>query len=234
MKNFVDDNKIPRLRIDQDSEYPLLVYIDCGHGGEIQGVYQTAGKQWDFGDFKIYEGVQNREIGKLLAQKFIDNHISYCFTTISNTDESLQQRIEYVQHVVKSYPKYKHILLSIHADATNEESNANGVSLYTTPKLTESDYAANVYFKHIYDLGLKVRINRAKEDEYDKEANFFIIRKAEELGCVAMLLELGFFTNREEALKIMQPEFQGNAANFLYKGTVDLIAKYKQDGNLGK
>lgn len=234
MKNFVDDNKMPRLRIDQDAEYPLLVHIDCGHGGELGGVYQTAGKQWNFGDFQIYEGVQNRAIGKLLATKFIDNHVSYCFTTISNQDESLSKRMEYVQHVVKSYPKYKHVFISIHADATNEESNANGVSIYTTTKLTESDYAANFFFKHIYDLGLRVRINRAKDNEYDQESNFYVIRKAEEFGCVAMLLELGFFTNREEAKKIMEPEFQGNAANFIYMGVVDLIAKYKQDGKLGK
>jgi len=233
MTNFVDDKTTPRLFIDQDAEHPLvLTHIDVGHGGSIRGIYQTKGKQWDFGDFKILEGVQNRAIGKLLAQKFMNNHVSYNFTTISNYDESLTKRIEYLGHVVKAYPNHKHVLLSIHADATEAESNANGVSFYTTPFITDSDFAANFYFPHLYDLNLKVRVNRAKAGEYDHEANFFIIRKAEAMGCVAMLYEFGFMTNREEALKIMQPEFQATAANALYKGTRDLINKIKTDGTI--
>ena len=232
MKDFVDTNQIPRLRIDQGAECLLLAHIDVGHGGLINGVYQTAGKQWDFGDFHIYEGVQNRAIGKLLAQKFINGNVSYNLTTISNQDESLPDRIKYLEHVVKSYPKYKHVLLSIHADATEGESKANGVSFYTTPELNDSDYAANLYFPYMYDLGLKVRINRAEPQEYDKQSNFYIIRKAEILGCVAMLFEFGFFTNREEALKIMTPEFQESASDVLYKGTKDLIQKFKQDGTV--
>ena len=230
MLNFIDDKTTPRLRIDQDSLYPLLIHVDPGHGGIFNGTYQTLGKQWDFGDFQIYEGQQNRIVAKLLAYKFMANHVSYNFTTISNYDESLSHRMEYVKHVMKSYPKYKHLLLSIHADATNEESNANGVSFYTTPNITDSDFASNYYYPYLQELGLRVRITRATANEYDKESNFYVIRKIEEFGGMGILTELGFMTNREEALKILTPEFQDSAATALLKGTLDVINKLKSNG----
>lgn len=231
MSNFVDDNKIFRTYIDQDADCPVIISIDCGHGGTIKGVYQTAGKQYDHGDFKFFEGIFNRQIGKALAQKFYNNHISYTFTTISNSDESLSQRMDYLAHFVKQNPKYNHVLLSLHGNAAGVES-AQGFEFFTTVGLTDSDYAANIYFPHMYDLGLKMRINRAKENEYDKESNFYVIRKAEALGCIAMLFESGFYSNREEALKMMDSEFQGIYVNALYKGTRDLINKIKQDGTV--
>jgi N-acetylmuramoyl-L-alanine amidase len=208
------------------------VHLDAGHGGVIGGVYQTAGKAWNFGDFQIYEGLENRAIVKLLVQKFYTHHISYNLTTVSNKDESLADRMEYMERIVKTYPKLTHVFLSVHHDATEKESNAKGVSLYTTPDITDSDYAANYYFPYLYDLGMRVRINRALPNEYDKEANFLVIRKAEKSGCIALLAELGFMTNREEALKIMQPEHHEAAAAALYKGTVDLLNKIKRDGTV--
>ena len=33
MKDFVDDVKIFRTYIDRDSDCPVIVSIDCGHGG---------------------------------------------------------------------------------------------------------------------------------------------------------------------------------------------------------
>lgn len=232
MINFINESQYPRLRIDIDSEYKALIHVDAGHGGLLGGVYQTAGKQWKYDDFTIYEGVENRAVVKLLVQKLYSNHISYNITTISNKDESLSDRMEYVDHVVKTYPKLTHIFLSVHHDATEKESNAKGVSFYTTPGITDSDYAANYYFPYLYDLGMNVRVNRAVANEYDKEANFMVIRKAEKSGCIGLLFELGFMTNREEAIKIMQPEHHESAATALYKGTVDLLNKIKQNGSV--
>jgi N-acetylmuramoyl-L-alanine amidase len=232
MTSFINESQYPRLRIDIDSEFKALVHLDAGHGGTVNGVYQTAGKQWKYDDFTILEGVENRNIVKQLVQKFYTNHISYNLTTISNKDESLADRMEYLERIVKAYPKLTHVFLSVHHDATEKESNAKGVSFYTTPGITDSDYASNYYFPYLYDLGMKVRVNREVPNQYDKEASFYVIRKAEKFGCMAMLFELGFMTNREEALKIMQPEHHEAAAAALYKGTVDLLNKIKRDGTV--
>ena len=183
------------------------------------------------GDFQFYEGQFNRQIGKALAQKFWNEHISYTFTTISNTDESLPLRIEYLGHFMKQHPNHTHILLSIHGNAAGVES-ASGFEFFSTPGITDSDYAANIYFPHMYDLDMKMRVTKNEKNEYDKESNFYIIRKAEALGALALLFELGFYTNREEALKMSSALWQETAVNALYKGTRDVINKVKQDGTI--
>lgn len=231
MQDFIDNDKVFRTYIDRDQEYPVIVSIDCGHGGIINGKYQTAGKQYDHGDFVFYEGKYNRQLGKALAQKFWNNHISYTFTTISNYDEPLPKRIEYLGQFVKKHPNHKHILLSIHGNAAGVES-ASGFEFFSTHGVTDSDYAANIYYPYMLDLGMKMRTTRNEELEYDKEANFYVIRKAEELGCIALLFEFGFYTNREEALKMMNTDWQNLVVNALYKGTRDVITKIKNDGTV--
>lgn len=232
MKDFINESRLPRLRIDMDSKYKTIVHLDAGHGGMVNGVYQTAGKQWDYGDFHVYEGVVNRAIVTHLVEKMFQNHISYNLVTISNHDESLAARMMYVDRIAKSYPKQSHIFLSVHHDATASESSANGCSFYTTKGITDSDYAANLYFPFLYDLGMKVRVNRARKLEFDQESNFYVIRKAEESGCIALLFELGFMTNREEALKIITDEHQITAANALYEGTLAVLEKIEKDGTV--
>lgn len=228
MKHFVESD----VWVSQDAQKPcIMMILDAGHGGLKAGVYTTKGKQFDHGDFIFYEGVYNRDIAKQLSIKFKANNISHAFTTISNEDESLKDRVIRISNIVKSYPKYKFVLLSLHGNASDNLS-ANGIEFFTTEGVTESDYVANYYFPYFYDLGLKIRINRAKAQEYDKESNFYIIRKAEELGIPAILLEGGFFSNREEAIKMLDPEFQGTYTNALLKGTKDVIAKYQTNGSI--
>ena len=228
MKNFIDYDIWASTT---EGKPGVMVFLDPGHGGLIMGKYTTAGKQFDHGTFQFFEGVWNREIVKQLSVKFKNNNITHAFTTISNHDESLSERIFKISNIIKSYPKCNFILLSIHANAGGVES-ANGMELFTTPSLTDSDYAANYMFPYFYNLGLKVRINRAQNNEFDKESNFYIIRKAEELGCIAMLYEGGFFTNKEEATKMLESEFQGNMVNALFMGIKDIIIKIKTDGTV--
>jgi N-acetylmuramoyl-L-alanine amidase len=231
MVNFIDDKSVFRTYIDRDSVCPVIVSLDCGHGGILKGVYQTKGKMFDHKDFVFYEGQFNRQIGKALAKKFWDNHISYTFTTISNHDEPLSQRIEYFNHFINTNKKHKHILLSLHANAAGVEE-ANGFEYFTSKGVTDSDYAANFYYPHMLNLGMRMRITAAKDNEYDKESDFYVIRKAEALGCMGLLFESGFYTNRAEATKMLTPEWQSVYVDALYKGTVDLLNKIKRDGTV--
>jgi N-acetylmuramoyl-L-alanine amidase len=238
MKNisteFTYDDKMPfEMRIDQDSKCPIICHIDCGHGGMVNGVYQTNGKMCDHGDFVFYEGVFNRVIGKALAVKFYQGNISYNFTTTSNYDTPLPERIEKVGRLVKHYKSHKHILLSLHANAFGVESTS-GFEYFTTPGVTESDYAANFYYPYILDLGMKMRISAPNPNEYDKESRFYVILKGEEVGCVSLLFEAGFMTNKEEALKMLTPEFQNAYVNALYLGTQDIITQIDVYGSIKK
>ena len=228
MKGFMDYD----VWTVQGGEKPgVMTILDAGHGGRVSGMYTTApSKMFDFGDFVFEEGVQNRTLVKQLADKLKANNIAHAFTTISNYDESLDERGVKIGHIVSSYPKYHFLVLSVHANAG--EGSAHGAEYWTTKDLNDSDYAANFIFPYLYDLGFSIRINRAKPNEYDKEESWKILRLAEKKGCMAILMEMGFFTNREEALKMLTDEWQGTAVNALYKGIVDIINKIRTDGTI--
>lgn len=228
MKNFVDYDIWTPLDVEKPG---VMITLDAGHGGRVAGIYTTApAKMYNHGDFVFEEGVNNRILVKNLATKFKNNNIAHAFTTISNNDESLDDRGIKIGHIVSSFPKYHHIVLSIHANAAGE--SAHGIEFWTSKELNDSDYAANIMFPYLYDVGFKVRVNRAKENEYDKEANWKILKLAEKKGCIAILYEMGFFSNREEALKMLEDEWVGTATNALLKGVKDLITKLKKDGTV--
>lgn len=216
-----------------DTERPgVLVTLDAGHGGIVAGKYTTApAKMYDWGDFVFYEGVWNREIVKQISEEFKEERICHAFTTTTNEDEPLADRIKHLSRYVKAYPNFKHVMLSIHGNAHGIEK-ANGFEFYTTPGITDSDYAANLFVPYIYDLGMKFRITRESPQEYDKEANFYIIRKAEGLGCIALLFECGFFTNRSDVETMLNPDWQKKLVQVIVNGTKDVIKKLQNNGTI--
>lgn len=229
-KNFIDYD----IWTPQGVEKPgIMIILDPGHGGVYSGKYATApSKMYDHGSFVFYEGENNRKVTVELAKKFQQNNIAHSFTTTSNIlDESLDARGVKVGRIVSAYPKYIHLLLSIHANASSATS-ARGVEYWTTKELNDSDYAANIYFPYLYNFGFKVRLNRESENEYDKEESWKILRIAEKKGCMALLLELGFFSNKEEAAIMLTPEWIDNAAEALLQGTQKLITKIQTDGSV--
>jgi N-acetylmuramoyl-L-alanine amidase len=229
MTNFIDYD----AWVSQEYDKPTVMFIlDAGHGGRINGKYTTApAKMYDHKDFVFEEGCFNRDIVKLLAKKFMKKNITHAFTTISNFDESLDVRGQKIERIVKAYPAYTHAVLSIHGNAATNTS-ANGVEIWTTKTLNDSDYLANIYYPHLYNFGFRFRINREKENEYDKEESWKMLRLAEKHGAMGLLLESGFFTNRQEALTMLSTDWQEKATDALLNGSLDVIDKIKRDGGI--
>ena len=230
MKNFIDYD----IWVPQGTDKPgVMIILDPGHGGLYNGKYTTApAKMCDHGDFVFFEGVFNREMVIKIANQFKKNNIAHAFTTISNLDESLDARGVKVGNIKSSYHKYNHLVMSIHANAGPPQ--AHGTEFWTTKELNDSDLAANFFFPYLQETGFKLRINREKENEYDKEESWKILRLSEKKGCMAILWEMGFFTNREEAITMLTGEWQDKVALSLLKGTQDLIKQIQTYGTIKK
>lgn len=188
----------------------LCVFLDAGHGGlDSNGNYTTApGKQFQHkrgtfhGDGWFYEGVSNRRITDLVAQKLRERNIDTILLSHDYLDLSLSYRVEKANWYYDNYKRG--ILISSHANASFAH-NARGFELYTTPGVTKADELANVHWLNVQQLlGSKIvmRTNQADGD-YDKEANFFILRKTK---MPAILVEHLFFDNYEDALLLMDDE----------------------------
>jgi len=203
-------------------ENNVLFCLDPGHGGIVNGKYTTApGKMSDHGDFIFYEGIFNRQITVKLAEIMRKSSYNYLLSTISNIDISLPLRIQRAKNYYKLYKKMHHVFLSIHGNAAGIES-ARGIELYTSPGETVSDKIATYYFNRLKTLGWKMRTDYCDGDP-DKESKFYVLTQT---PMPAILFELGFYSNKNEALLMMQDDIQMQIANLIADGCRDIVNIY--------
>ncbi len=187
--------------LNKPSKYVYL--LDSGHGGVLDGVYQTKGKRSPiWGDGSVYyEGEGNREIAKKVAVRLDELDIDYIFTVEPDdpTDVSLKARVNFVNKL----PVKNMIGISIHSNGHSNES-ANGWEIYTSPGETKSDKIADIFYNRFQDKFMDRNFRKdTKDGDFDKEANFYIIKHTK---CPFVLLENFFHTNEDECRNILMSE----------------------------
>lgn len=156
----------------------ILIIIDEGHG------IDTPGKRCE--KYNFYEWQYTRVMGKILNKLLIDQGYT-TYKLNQEKDMPLAQR-------TKLYNSINHnnkFVISLHGNAHDNES-ANGLEIFTSPGFSESDKICNA----IWDELVKVTDLKLRGI---KEANFWILSKS---ICPAVLLELGFYTNKDDVKKM--------------------------------
>ncbi len=173
------------------SNYTWL--FDNGHGGIINGDYQTAGKRspiWEDGS-QLFEGEFNRAIVDRLMTMCKAEGISCVNLVDTQKDVSLGKRVTKANNIHRE--KRNCIYVSVHANGFSKES-ANGWSCYTSKGHTKSDIVASV----LYDKAEaefpdeKMRKDTYSDGDADKESNFYVLRMT---SMPAILSENFFMTN---------------------------------------
>ena len=187
------------------AESKYLWILDNGHGGMIDGVYQTPGKRspvWPDGT-QLFEGEFNRAIVDRLMKKCEANGIDAINLVDTPKDISLTERVNTANRLAKSSEK-PCIYVSIHADAFSDES-ANGWSVYTSPGTTKSDDVATILFEKAARefKGEYMRSDKYSDGDVDKEAKFTVLMKT---SMPAILSENFFMTNSDNCHKYLLSE----------------------------
>ena len=195
--------------IPSKSKYVWL--FDNGHGGIIDGVYQTAGKRspiWDDGT-QLFEGEFNRAIVDRLVAYCKKNNIDYVNLVDTQVDISLSARTKKANDIYGQSDK-PCIYVSVHANGFSSES-ANGWEVYTSPGETKSDHIASVLFEkaNIEFPNHKMRKDTSDGD-VDKESNFYVLIHT---AMPAILSENFFMTNENECRLLMSEEGRDRIAN---------------------
>jgi len=205
----------------------MLVLLDAGHGGMINGKYQTAGKRspvWS--DLpQLFEGEQNRKIVSLIKKKLTSKGINYYDVVDSETDVPLTVR---VKRANDQYAIHKEaIYISIHADAHGDGkvgTEANGVSVWSSKGETKSDPLAE---SALINLSARLPLHKFRKDtrdgDGDQESDFYVLHKT---NCPAILCELGFMTNRKECQIMQTDKFIEAAAEAIVETIINYYAKY--------
>tara|TARA_R110000822_G_scaffold67329_3_gene164037 strand:+ start:6602 stop:7228 length:627 start_codon:yes stop_codon:yes gene_type:complete len=183
--------------------------LDPGHGGMVNKKYATPGKRspkFDDGSV-LYEGVNNREIVKLLIKAMEAEDIKCIDIVASEQDISLPIRVNRANNLSRTKPC---IYISIHSDANGDGivwDKASGLSVYTSKGQTKSDEFAELVIDELqenFKSDVKWRTDSSDGDK-DKEENFYVLKNT---NCPAILCELGFHTNKEEATKMLTADWK--------------------------
>lgn len=167
----------------------MRVLLDNGHGGLIDGQYQTAGKRKDWGSGSIiYEGEFNRAIVNGIIQELTFANIKYVNIAPEYWDVSLETRVRRAN----KYAARSSFYLSVHSNA----GGGTGSEIFTSPGNTKSDKIATI-FGHEYIEEFPDRRFRAdfSDGDLDKEQRFYVLVKT---IMPAILTENFFMDNREE------------------------------------
>jgi N-acetylmuramoyl-L-alanine amidase len=182
--------------------------LDNGHGGLIDGVYQTQGKRSPkLPDGRVlYEGVYNRLVVSKLIERLEANCISYCNLVPENEDIKLYERCNRANKIHTKVGG-KTVYVSIHANAFgNEFNDANGIESYYFSKNGKSSKSgialAKIFQKHLIKQS-------QRRDRGIKGANFYVLRHT---AMPSLLTESPFMTNYEEAKLMLTDEFQDTIA----------------------
>ena len=185
-----------------------LWILDNGHGGVIDGIYQTPGKRspvWPDGT-QLYEGEFNRAIVNRLVKLCNDSGIECVNLVDTQEDVPLEDRTDEANDIYRKRldEDGKCIYVSIHANGFSDES-ANGWEVYTSVGETKSDTIATV----LYEKAEKefpneyMRKDTYSDGDVDKEANFWVLSKT---VMPAILSENFFMTNYDNCHNYLQSE----------------------------
>lgn len=178
-----------------------VVVLDAGHGGVINGVYQTKGKRspvWDDGS-QYFEGVGNREIYKKLRAKLTANCIEVYNPNESDIDMPLRTRTSKINDYIKNNPDKRFVGISIHSNGFSKES-AHGWSVYTYTKASEDSKKLSSLLAK--EMKVKFPDRRLRGE---KTAGFWMVKHTK---CPFVLTENFFMTNKDECQNILMSEEQ--------------------------
>lgn len=182
--------------------------LDSGHGGIIDGVYQTEGKRspvWDDGT-QLFEGESNRDFVRRISKELESRDISYVNLVDTELDTPLKVRTDlanFLNSNERKKGKRQMIYVSIHSDAFDKQS-ARGWSVYTSPGETLSDRVADVFGKKWLEEFPKEKLRTDNRDgDIDKEAKFWVLVKT---AMPAILTENFFMTNPRECKELLMSE----------------------------
>ena len=192
----------------------MKILLENGHGGIINGVYQTAGKRspkWKDGT-QLFEGEFNRKVVEGLEELCIKHGVNHHVLVPELQDVPLSERVKRVNKIHKAEPC---LLISVHANA----GGGTGFEVFTSVGKTKSDGYAQTMIDVLEDeLPLKLRKDTSDGDE-DKEAHFYILKNT---NCPAMLIECAFMDTYEPDCKLMidKPEIFIDA---IFKGIMAIV-----------
>jgi N-acetylmuramoyl-L-alanine amidase len=190
----------------------ITILLDAGHGGMINGLYQTSGKrspEWEDGSV-LYEGEFNRAIKSRLMEMFQMDGIRFVDVNPQQTDLSLNDRVDYAN----TY-RENSIYVSIHANA----GGGTGCEVFTAENCSANSTKLAERFAGTYRAYFPDERWRGV-----KKRDFYVVKNT---SMPAVLIEAFFMDTERECKKyLMTPVGRNQIAKWIYGSIKDYINNY--------
>lgn len=191
-----------------------IVILDAGHGKHTPGKRSPDGSMREF-DFT---NPTTQYVGKYLKQAYPDIRVVYDYDLSGNVDTPLISRTNQANRVKRANPQAKIAYVSVHANAMGGGwSNARGIETFVMKPASQNPSGkalANAVHKSIIkETGL--------QDRGVKQADFHVLRETNNIP--AVLVECGFYTNKEELHLLKTSEYRHRAAKGIAKGILSFL-----------
>lgn len=208
------------------------IIVDYGHGGMINGEYQTpTGKQYHFTEpevMSIYEGVFNRGVASKLMSLLCDagvevfDPVEDCYVTEHVTADDLEQRDislgSRVRNANRENKRGKTLFVSIHANAignslTGPSQDVRGASVFVYRNSGVAGQVAGRLLKGYESTSLRPR-------KIVENRSFYVLKRT---AMPALLSENGFFVNIEDAKYLLSEAGQWDIAKAHFESIRPLL-----------
>jgi N-acetylmuramoyl-L-alanine amidase len=189
-----------------DPNYPLknrIIVLDPGHGFDDPGTH--------------YDGYTEKDIvlsvGKKVAERLRSAGAKVIMTRETDTFLELDERVTMAEDV------YAELFVSLHVNSVKNNTTANGTETYFNTSNNMNGAESKLLAVEIQ----KEMVERA--DMYDrgiKDSGFYVIRNNQ---IPAVLLEMGFLSNKEDREKLVSDQYQSVIAESIYQGIKNYYLK---------
>lgn len=171
----------------------LVIFLDNGHGEETGG--KRSPKWADMP--QIFEWKYTRRLVKKIYCELSELGFKAFVITPEDKDISITERTKRIKKYEKEYGKENCLTISVHLNAFDGSSDANGWEAHTYLGYSTSDKYSKIFYKHAKEiLKNKMRIRKGGPvEDPDYDSNFGMLRM---VGGPAILTENGFMTNYKD------------------------------------
>ncbi len=202
-----ENSNLIRLKLTHVPTSPkdVLIVIDAGHGGKDPGAKAVDGS---------YEKTYNLDVANRLDKKLKELGFNTLMTRTEDVYTTLQERTDAANW------NYADFFICVHFNAYMNKTQ--GIeTLYYPNSPTEVYNVNNKDIASIYQEEIIKALKRPSRGVIARP-DLFVLNKTK---MPAMLLELGFLTNKEELSFIKKEEYRENAANAM---AISLVRYYKE------
>ncbi len=185
--------------------YDKIILIDAGHGGSAPGTT---------GNGLIEKEININVAHKLKTKLEANTNIKVYMTRLDDVNPGFQERVDFANEVAD-------LFFSIHANAA-VVSTAKGTETYYYPH--HNDDTIGITSKRVAEIVQEHCLNQLGTfDRGVKQSALFVIKNTE---VPAILSEIAFVSNTEDAKLLKSEEFLDKAAYALYLSVIDVFNEF--------